>query len=261
MRYDSAQKYFDLYVDKAKMLITKKDGLLTGRALVWEINGITLLDRIYTCFDYLENCFIDYAKEHGWWIRENNSLLNTGDDQWWCTPDNNYTEPVDTKFRLQINKHYDYFPYVDSFRYFNGVDTLSTHSEYSCCLDSTDGYYGQCEYICEGCGATFYGTEDDIPEGLHWSEWSNGYYCDDCCWYSDGIDDYVSNSEDAVVIRDRYFKHTYPKTYFDDYFVKNPDGSESHDDIVEIDDNYYFVTDYIIFNVDTNKYEIRSHSS
>lgn len=64
MKYDECESYFKLYEDKAQMLISRKNGLLTGRALVWKINDkVTILDRIYTCFDYLENCFRDYAKK------------------------------------------------------------------------------------------------------------------------------------------------------------------------------------------------------
>ena len=77
MRYDACSSYFSLYEDHAKLLVSLKGGLVTGRALVWDVDGITLMDRIYTCFDYLENCFLEYAKDHKWWIRYNNSLLST----------------------------------------------------------------------------------------------------------------------------------------------------------------------------------------
>ena len=85
-------------------------------------------------------------------------------------------------------------------------------------------------------------------------------YCDDCCWYSGGLDDYIPNSEDAVYIYNKYGRYEYPQSYLDDTFVEEPDGTESRDDVVLVDDKYYFVDSKIIFNVDTNKYEIRSTS-
>ena len=260
MRYSHAQPFFDMYVDNAKMLITKKDGLLTGRAIVWEVDGVTILDRIYTCFDYLENCFIDYAKEHKWWIRANNSLLSTGEDQEWYSPDDDYTDINTRAFEITLKKSYEYYPYVDSFRYFDGDKTIyTTNGNGAFVLDSTDGEYRGDTYTCENCGAVFHGYDGDTPDELHWSDWAEAYYCDDCCWFCEGLDDYVPNSEEAVYVYGRYGRDTYPQSYIDENIVVDPDGTECSSDIVEIDDDYYFVTNRIIFNVDTRKYEIRSN--
>ena len=259
MRYNECSSFFDIYVDNAKMLISKKNDLLTGRAIVWEIGDIVLLDRIYTCFDYLENCFIDYAKSNKWWIRNDNSLLSTGDEQYWLTPDDDYGYANDREFTIKIPCKYDKVPYMDSFRYYNGNE-LSTHPNGGFSLDSTDGEYRGESYICEHCGAEFYGYDGDTPEGLHWSEWGDAYYCDNCCWYSDGLDDYIPNSEDAITVITRWGSDTYPASYVDEHFVDTPDGSEDSDDIVMIDDSYYFVTNKIIFNVDENRYELRKNT-
>lgn len=257
MRYEQAQPYFDIYVDKAKMLITKKDDLLTGRALIWEIDGVTILDRIYTCFDYLENCFIDYAKEHGWWIRETNSLLSTGETQWWYTPDDDYKNCTDREFVLELDKGYEYFPYMDSFRYYNGDCKLSTHPVYNVALDSTDGNWDSCEWECDQCGRTFYSySSEETPDELHWSDWNDCYLCDDCCWYSDGLNDYISNNEYCVEIHGSYGTSLYPESYLDDYFIEQPTGEETRNDIVKIDEDYYFVTNNIKWNDETKMYEV-----
>ena len=261
MRHSECQPFFDVYVDNAKMLITTKDGLLTGRAIVWQIGDITILDRIYTCYDYLENCFIDYAKEHKWWIRENNSLLSSGDDQYWLTPDDDYNSPNSRCFSLTLSKSYDLFPYMDSFRYFDNKNTLYTCSDAGdICLDNTDGSINAVEYECASCGRTFYGSEMDAPEELHWSEYDGCWYCDDCCWYCNGLDDYIGNDHDVCsVFSSRYYSSDYPSSYVDEYFVETPNGTETSDDIVKINDDYYFVDPLtVVFNLDTNKYEIRS---
>jgi len=246
MRYCECQKYMDIYVDNAKMLISTKDGLLTGRAIVWELpNGVTLLDRIYTCMDYLENCFIDYAKENKWWIREYNSLLSTGDTQGWKTPDDDYNETTYQRIVLDIKKHYNYFPYVDSFRYYDENHRICTQpsSEFYGELDSTDGSYSSdnCTWVCDNCGATFYGSEDDCPDELHGSEFDGEYYCDDCCWWCEAIEDYVSNRHDPVYVIDKDGdKIEYPDDWVNDHLIYDDSYGKFGDRIVEIEEQYYF---------------------
>ena len=229
MKYSHCAPYFKVYEDHAKMLITTKGGLLTGRAIVWELeDGTTILDRIYTCFDYLENCFIEYAKDHKWWIRQNNHLLNNGDDQAWYSPDDDYANVQYKNFEINIGKAYDYFPYVDSFRYFNGNNKLATSAIYDTYLSNTDGSWNQAyTWECEYCGATFNSEyEDETPEELHYSEYSNGYYCDDCCWWCEYLDDYIVNSDEQVKAYDEPGSYIeVPRSWVLDYnYVELADG-------------------------------------
>ena len=228
MKYDECKKFFKLYEDHAKMLISTKNGQLTGRAIVWEMpDGTTLLDRIYTCFDYLENCFIEYAKEHQWWIRANNSLLNNGDDQYWLSPEDDYATEVSPDFEIHIDHSYDYFPYVDSFRYFNGKDTLSTHDKFNIRLSNTDGSYdGECRWVCDHCGAEFWSDYDDeTPDGLHYSEWNDEYYCDDCCWWCEYLDDYISNDDASVTAHeDEDTEFEVPESWAEEHNYQFIDG-------------------------------------
>lgn len=262
MRYDFCGSYFKLYEDRAKMLITTKNGGLTGRAIVWEMeDGIVLLDRIYTCFDYLENCFIEYAKEHKWWIRDDNSLLHTGDDQYWYSPDDDYSQCTSREFKITLDKHYDYFPYVDSFRYYDeNTNTISTRSdfEYTASLDSTDGeIYGRTEYVCEYCGHTELGYDDEAPDCMCWSEYDDCWYCEDCCWYSDGLDSYVSNGEARISVYDKYENTTdYPQSYVDSNLRTSPNDSGW---IVLIGDKYYeYQESHITWN--GTEFELQSSS-
>ena len=62
MRHAECREYFKVYEDKAKLLICRKNDKILGRAIVWELPEGTFMDRIYTCYDYLENQFIDYAQ-------------------------------------------------------------------------------------------------------------------------------------------------------------------------------------------------------
>lgn len=264
MRYENAQDYFDVYVDKAKMLITKKFGKLTGRAIVWEIDeNITLLDRVYTCYDYLYNCFIDYAKEHKWYIRQDNSLLHTGDQQEWLTPDDDYTHSQFIPFTIHLDKRYEYFPYLDSFRYYNDDGNYITTVIDDVALDSTEGEWDRQSICCEHCGRVFYGYgDDDLPDELHWSDWSECYLCDDCCYWCELLEDYIPNSVEHVTIYDtidQVYKDYLPEPELSEYLITDPselrNGGENQ--IVKIGEKYYFYeSSTVIFNLDSNEFEL-----
>ena len=242
MRHPECQDYFDLYVDKAKMLITTKDGKLTGRAIVWELgDGITLLDRIYTCFDYLENCFIDYAKEHKWWIRENNSLLSSGDDQYWYTPEDDYQTVTSPEFEIKLDKQYEFFPYVDSFRYFDeGYNVISTHDHGWQYLDSTEGFYERpTTYECDYCGAEYTSRGDELPDGMYYSDYEDQYLCQDCAVWCEGLSDYVRPDTELVSVHCRYSTVTYPLEYVKERLHTQGNEYSAFYHFVKINDEYY----------------------
>lgn len=64
MRYPECGNngFFEVYEDNAKMLVLFKENKVIGRALLWEWDGKTFMDRIYVAYDYLVNTFIEYAK-------------------------------------------------------------------------------------------------------------------------------------------------------------------------------------------------------
>ena len=223
-------------------------------------NGFDLLitvDNGITAFEGIE-----YAKEHKWWIRSDNSLLHTGDWQYWLTPDDGYESPVSPNIILDIKHSYDQFPYVDSFRYYDGQHTLSTH-EGDYCLDSTDGsWYERTVYECSRCGHTVYGYEgDDMPDDMHYSDYDDCYYCDDCCWWCDAVDSYISVDDSPTDVYEFGDLTTYPQSYISDNLILDPNGTESGSDIVKVDGNYFIVahsSDKIIWNKEKSEYEIIS---
>ena len=263
MRYENCSNYFDLYVENAKMLISKRNGKLTGRAIVWELeNGTILMDRVYTCFDYLTNCFIDYAKDHKWWYRENQCLLSTGDSQYWFSPEDGYSQCTSQEFSIKLPRSYEYFPYVDSFRYLinNTITTIPPEDNNYIALDSTDGETSEVETItCANCGATFTYREE-MPDGVVWSDYDDCYYCEDCCWWCEALDSYISVAEDAVEVVCKYDSQDYPQSYINDYLVTNPDGCEFPGDIIKINNKYYMV-EALVWNDELKEYEIRPNSN
>lgn len=198
MRYDECQKYLDIYVDHAKMLVllNKATDKISGRAIIWQIDDRTFMDRVYYTQDHMLNLFINYAKEHKWYYREYNSLLDTGDFQCWYGPNDNYQNPNTLYLKINIG-YYNYYPYMDSFRYLsNGCLYDYPGDEYECC-DCTNGSTSGSSYCycCVECGAEYWGSEEECPDGIHWSDHDECYYCDDCCTWNNYIDDYVLRSD------------------------------------------------------------------
>lgn len=240
MRYDECQSYFKVYEDHAKMLVCLRNGKVMGRAIVWEIDGDTYMDRVYVCEDYLENQFIEYAKTNGWHRRIDNSLLSTGDDQEWYTPSGDVTNKCLT---IKLKDRYDYYPYVDSFRYFDeSNNTISTCDfDGSIPLDSTNGEIQGTPWSCECCGDVYYSREDETPDELAWSEWNNEYLCSNCRIWCDGIDDYVNRYVPIVdVFVCRCFE-TYPLEYVKDNSVesRDVDAMGDMDNFINIDGDWY----------------------
>lgn len=219
MRHYECREYFEIYEDKAKLLICKKEDKILGRAIVWELPEGTFMDRIYTCYDYLENQFIDYAQSQKWHYRRNNCLLSDGDYQEWYGPEDNYTDYREYDLTIQLDRNYTYVPYIDSFRYYNKDNNTINTSPYkgSYCLSNTDGSYGDDDYttfVCEHCGAEIRSHNDDIPFGWHYSEYEDAYLCDDCAVYCSGLDDYVSIGTPTIeAIESNGIKLIYPESY------------------------------------------------
>lgn len=206
MRYDCCKDYFQVYKDHAKMLVCVKDGKLLGRAILWEIDGITYMDRVYVCMDFLEESFYQHAIEHKWCVRDDNHLLNDGDDMYWLTPDDEYKSSHRLDLRIELSTEYRYFPYMDSFRYYDPDSQIlycvvPRNTTY-CSLSSTEGYWREDTqtYVCACCGHTETCYDDDNPEYMVYSEWRSEWYCDSCAVYSEYMDDYYVNESETVIV-------------------------------------------------------------
>ena len=115
MKYESCSCYFRIYEDCAKLLICTKGDKLLGRAILWEIDGQTYMDRVYTCMDYLEEQFYQYAMDQGWTIRDNNGLLHDGDNMYWQEAKSSYKTGNELHLSIKLPELYDQFPYMIMF--------------------------------------------------------------------------------------------------------------------------------------------------
>lgn len=213
MRYDECSNYFGIYEDHAKMLVCFKNGLVMGRALVWEVNGITYMDRVYTCEDYIEEQFFTYAKENGWYVRDCNGLLHSGDNQVWISPNG---ENIYRNLKIVLKQHYDYMPYVDSFRYYdpndNSINTCSTNGCIN--LDSTDGNYEGYPYACDCCGDIYMSDdEEETPDELRWSEYEEMYLCGNCRTWCEGLSDYIKDTTVTVDVITSCGEEDFPEDF------------------------------------------------
>ena len=253
MRHDECGSYFKIYEDHAKMLICRKNDMILGRAIVWELPEGTFMDRVYTCYDYLESQFIDYAERQGWYHRVNNSLLNDGDFQEWFGPKSNYKIAESPSLTIKLKKKYIHMPYVDSFRYYDESDnTISTDPDNgNCCLSNTDGGYGDDDivyYTCECCGHEERSYGGDAPDNFCWSDWDECWYCEDCAVFCNGIDDYISKYASIIYAYNEDGEYRkYPETY-----VTN------NGDFVKINEQWYHEDcNLITFNEETNSYILK----
>lgn len=196
MRGEDCITYFKLYEDVAKLLICVKQDKILGRAVLWYLeNGMVIMDRVYVCDDYLEESFINYAKEQKWIIRSQNSMVSDGDSAEWLRASTNYEYPEVIDFKIKCPTLYDEYPYVDSFRYLDTSSyVISTNPEFGDArLSNTNGEFEMCKRIrCDECGAihNIWDTDDDDVQ-FRYSDYLHKYMCTDCCVYHHTIDDYI----------------------------------------------------------------------
>lgn len=151
MRYDESQEYLDIYVanpEVCNLLILKEGDKIVARALIWTLNdGKKFMDRVYYINESDLNLFREYAKKNGWYAKYING----------SSADSSVFDPGGTRtsisYMLVNVKHseYDYYPYMDTLKYFNpGERTLSINKNSETYeLEDTDGSYTYCEY-CNG---------------------------------------------------------------------------------------------------------------
>ena len=165
MRYEEAQKYLDIYVDnpdsvKCLVLLNPENGKVRGRALIWYMDGgATFMDRIYTTNKEYETYFKSYAEE------KNMSTYGR-------TPSDDVT--------LENDGEYDYYPYMDTFKYYTPDTGVLSNDSGELELGGTDGYASD--------------------PGL-WSDYHQGYIPEDEAYYVESEDGYF-HADDVEVTWD-----------------------------------------------------------
>jgi len=121
MKYDSCQDYLDLYTDntdKISMLVmVTDDRRLIGRALLWQIDDIKIMDRIYTIDDETyQYHFKKWADDNGYLYKKEQKWNNT-----LFFESKGKTIQKEIFFNLKSFK-FNHYPYMDTFKFLNTND-------------------------------------------------------------------------------------------------------------------------------------------
>lgn len=133
MRQSERNIFMNLYVnnsDKVKMLIfLNKDGKLRSRALIWEDvtdtdgNKYKVMDRIYSLYDHDIFIFKKWAIENGYITKwEQNAKSESAFDV------DGKLSILNLSVKLE-NYRQDYYPYLDTFKYFDIYSGIFSNSE------------------------------------------------------------------------------------------------------------------------------------
>ena len=120
MKYDSCQRFFDLYVENSDvinlLIMTNDDGKLMGRALLWNFDSNKVMDRIYTVNDdELSYHFKKWAVDNGYIYKHeqkwNNSLAFEANGK-----------KIEQKLSVRLkNWKFDRYPYMDTFKFLDRI--------------------------------------------------------------------------------------------------------------------------------------------
>ena len=126
MRHDSCQDWFNIYTlntgTVSLAVLKNDDNIIKGRAILWNFNGVSLMDRIYHYEDSNEQIFRDWAVENKYHYKEEQNYCNAN------FIDYEDGGVMDDGFDIPLNVDMDWeFPYMDTFKYLNedGVSSSS----------------------------------------------------------------------------------------------------------------------------------------
>jgi hypothetical protein len=131
-------EYLDIYQackSLSILILRDKEGLLCGRALVWNADDLILIDRIYVSDDYMFQMFFDYAQKKQMVRKYEQSYANKAT---WLKPNG---EKFTKYFNIETDTDFEAYPYIDTFSYGgDGFLTNTNVSKYE--YDNTDGTRG-----------------------------------------------------------------------------------------------------------------------
>jgi len=210
MKHSGCQRYLDIYVqnpDIINMLIMlDREGMLMGRALLWNLPDVNIMDRIYTINDN------DYQFQFKKWADENEFIYKR--EQKW-----NNTLFFETKgeslykeISLKLtHSDYRYYPYFDTFKFFDFktktfYNYLPENKEDILTISQPDGSRQDAYYLAQdGKSKLFYHHHDTVElpylgyrvfsGHVHYSEINDYHLHKDDSHYDDELRDWVFNDD------------------------------------------------------------------
>ena len=216
MNDDDSYLYIYTNCTSLRIVTLEKDGLLYGRALLWNLKDgdkdIVFMDRVYVAKDYMYDMFIEYCKTSGWWRKK---YYKTYD----CKTEfiNPNGEEVSKSFTVYTDTDFCEYPYIDTFQY------------------GDDGYLSNIETGCHT-----YNNTDGERSGDH-----DGEVYDEIndCWINEDYSIYIENGDS------RYRGRT---TSSDDCVQVDGEWYHEHDStIVEVNNTWYRKDDDNIIYVES----------
>jgi hypothetical protein len=208
MKHENTQKLLNLYrdnTDKIKLLIMlDSNNLLMGRALLWNLDNVKVMDRIYTINDELLT--LHFKK----WATENNYYYKS-EQNWYNTLKFEQLDKPSKELKLSVNlkvSDYTYYPYMDTFKFIDYKGVLYNYQpnvKFNT-LCSCDGYKQESDYLklddidrvyrYRGeCVLLTYLNVNTIEKNTYWSSSNDCYILKKDAIYNDIIRDYIFNSE------------------------------------------------------------------
>jgi hypothetical protein len=156
MRYKNCQPYLDIYVKNieiCKLIILKAkedETKIIGRALLWtDTQDRKIMDRIYVINSADETLFKEFAIEKGFHYKKYQSYSDQT-----LMFNQNELDKNESSSTIELNwNNMRYYPYMDSFKYYNKSGYLYNDSDksYDYELTDTNGGNGTCDE-CGGSG-------------------------------------------------------------------------------------------------------------
>ncbi len=153
---DQNEGIFEIYSKNPSVcklvILEAPGGKILGRALAWKPSKLTdaypedfspewILDRPYTTKDSDVNKFKDFANQNGWAYRY--KLSNDYDESRYkfVWRGSKYVSKIEVK--LESGGNFRLYPYVDTMKFYDGIDNLSNHGFPRRCfsLNDTGGGY------------------------------------------------------------------------------------------------------------------------
>lgn len=209
MKYDSCQDYLDLYTDntdKISMLVmVTDDRRLIGRALLWQIDDVKIMDRIYTIDDETyQYHFKKWADDNGYLYKKEQKWNNT-----LFFESKGKTIYKEISFNLKSFR-FNQYPYMDTFKFLDTSDGVISNIPRTSnvrTLSSADGStYGYDHlFMCEKSKLFYNYNETTYLDYLSMRVWSGlTVYSDvydlsilkDDATFDDSINDWIFKDDD-----------------------------------------------------------------
>lgn len=222
MRYNHCQKYLYIYSenpDKISLGMLLKENKVAARALIWRIGDDVWFDRIYAIDHDTEIILKNHLEE----LNMNNCY------------DEDYKLFVNLK-----NTYFDYYPYMDTFRYLVLGSGLCSDTTVTYDKELTDAEGNVDCSQCSNCGS--HEDSNDIYE-ITVGRYRGHMMCSDCCTFTKNDECIVS--DDAVYceyVNGHYHREDVTRLH-DGNYVHNYDVVESYEGNYYTDDD---ISDYAV---------------